>query len=121
MAEWEYRGVTYHTRHETIKDSTRANDNARKFPIDYQWEVARAFCRFAILTTIGDKPAVGKPIEDFNPSELVECADAWSDDDPDVLYLFYDAVERAKQNENPKYLRPGAQSGNSPALNEPNS
>lgn len=117
---WEHAGKTYETRRETIKDTMEIDTITRRFPEDDNWQFARTFVRFAKLTTISGGHAFGKPVGSMTTQELHDNAETWGDDDPDIVYKFYDAVARAKVASNPAHLQPNADAGNSPAPNDSN-
>lgn len=113
MAAYTYNGCVYEVRRETIKDALKADSIARLFPGETSWELARAFVRWALLTTTDKGEFVlGKPITALTAAELVAAADAWGDNDPDAVYLFYDAAQRAKETPNAEHLKPGVEPGN---------
>lgn len=119
-ATWEHNGTTYETRRETIKDSMKADTIARRFPPDDDWQFVRTFTRFALLTTVNGGHVLGRPIAGMGMQELHDAAEQWGEDDPDMAYLFFDALNRAKSAHNAAHLQPGADAGNSPAPNDSN-
>lgn len=112
MSEYTLNGCRYVVRRETVKDAMKADALARTFPPDTLWEFARAFSRFAILTTIDGQPALGKPIEHVTNAELHAAAEEWGNGDPEALYYFYAAVADAKTTPNADHLKPGVDEGN---------
>lgn len=114
MATYELNGCTYETRRETVKDALKADALARTFPPDTSWEFARTFARYAILTTVDGRPVLGKPLEKLRVEELHAAADAWGDNDPEAVYLFYEALAADRQagRTNPVHLQPQADEGN---------
>lgn len=114
MASYELGGCTYEVRRETVKDAMKADALARTFPPDTLWEFARAFSRYAILTTVDGQPVLGKPIDRVSVAELHAAAEAWGEDDPEAYYYFQDAVMKARKEGQPNadHLKPGVEPGN---------